>query len=174
MSRAALQWAAQSRAKAGRNYATPWEAVEAHAPDEEHLSNPGLLKIWGNQRTFNVEEILATNIVTSKDFIDWLPCEDPQEVLEEINRSVTSVEPFKVGRTPSLAFTLLFRLFVFRLTKKQITAMINHPSNLYLRAIGFLYLRYACPPTELWSWVEPAIDDPTPFWPAGRDRGGRM
>ena len=29
----------------------------------------------------------------------------------------------------------------------------------HIRALGFLYLRYVCKPSELWSWFEPYLDD---------------
>ena len=31
--------------------------------------------------------------------------------------------------------------------------MISHEDSPYIRAIGFLYLRFVCEPKNLWSWV---------------------
>ncbi|CAN0189290.1 unnamed protein product, partial [Ectocarpus sp. 13 AM-2016] len=36
----------------------------------------------------------------------------------------------------------------------------------FIRAIGFLYLRYTCPPKELWGWLEPYMDDEEEFKPS--------
>jgi pre-mRNA-splicing factor 38B len=33
----------------------------------------------------------------------------------------------------------------------------------YIRGVGFLYLRYCCPPKQLWDWFEPYLDDDEPL-----------
>lgn len=33
----------------------------------------------------------------------------------------------------------------------------------YIRAVGFLYLRYTCDPEKLWGWYEPYLDDKEEF-----------
>lgn len=37
--------------------------------------------------------------------------------------------------------------------------MIEHVDSPYIRCIGFLYLRYACDPKELWDWFMPYLYD---------------
>ena len=37
--------------------------------------------------------------------------------------------------------------------------LIDHPDSPYIRALGFLYLRYSIPPAELWDWFEPYFED---------------
>ena len=37
--------------------------------------------------------------------------------------------------------------------------MLNHVDSPYIRCIGFLYLRYACDPKELWTWFMPYLYD---------------
>jgi len=33
----------------------------------------------------------------------------------------------------------------------------------YIRAIGFLYLRYTIDPEKLWTWLSPYLDDAEEF-----------
>jgi pre-mRNA-splicing factor 38B len=42
---------------------------------------------------------------------------------------------------PSSAWCLLFRLFCFRLCEKEMLQLINHKDSVYIRALGFIYLR---------------------------------
>ena len=43
--------------------------------------------------------------------------------------------------------------------------LINTDDSPFVRCIGFLYLRYSCPPKDLWSWYEPYLEDPEEFAP---------
>lgn len=49
------------------------------------------------------------------------------------------------GGIVSTAFCLLYKLFTLKLTRKQLTAMINHKDSPYIRGIGFMYIRWARP-----------------------------
>lgn len=53
-----------------------------------------------------------------------------------------------------------------RLTKKQVTGLLTHSDSPYIRAIGFLYLRYACDPKQIWDWYAPYLDDSEEFAPS--------
>jgi pre-mRNA-splicing factor 38B len=37
--------------------------------------------------------------------------------------------------------------------------LLDHKDSPYIRCIGFLYLRYACEPNELWKWIQPYLFD---------------
>ena len=37
--------------------------------------------------------------------------------------------------------------------------LLDHKDSPYIRCIGFLYLRYACEPTQLWKWIHPYLFD---------------
>jgi len=54
-----------------------------------------------------------------------------------------------------------------RLTHKQVKTMITYKKAPYIRGIGFLFLRFVCPPEKLWDWFEPYLDDPEEFSPGG-------
>jgi PRP38 family len=69
--------------------------------------------------------------------------------------------PWAAGtsRIPSSSFCLLMKLFIMRITVPQMQLLLEHTDSPYIRAVGFLYLRYTCPPKEMWKWLEPYIDD---------------
>ncbi|XP_064395785.1 pre-mRNA-splicing factor 38B-like isoform X2 [Halichondria panicea] len=101
------------------------------------------------------------------------------EVIDEIYYKVEHMEPWEknsrklagqvgmcagvrgvaAGGIVSTAFCLLFKLFTLKLTRKQVNVMLNHPDSPYIRAIGFLYVRYCQPPADFWSWFYPFLED---------------
>ena len=46
------------------------------------------------------------------------------------------------GGIVSSAYCLLLKLGTLKLTRKQVTGMINHADSPYIRGLGFMYLRY--------------------------------
>lgn len=80
----------------------------------------------------------------------------------------------------SSAYCLLYKLFTLKLTRRQVQAMLDHVDSPYIRGLGFMYIRlvvshtrvvylqslhYTCtrycqPPSDLWDWFEPYLDDP--------------
>lgn len=67
-------------------------------------------------------------------------------------------------KEPSIAFCLLLRLLTLRCTEKQMQLLLDHPDSPYIRAIGFLYLRYAGDPNTLYdTWIKPYIYDQEPI-----------
>ncbi|KAL0396373.1 UNVERIFIED_CONTAM: Pre-splicing factor SR-like 1 [Sesamum calycinum] len=94
------------------------------------------------------------------------------EVIDEIYVTVTHVEPWMTGncRGPSTAFCLLYKFFTMKLTVKQMHGLLKHPDSPYIRAIGFLYLRYIADPKTLWSWYEPYLKDDEEFSPGSNGR----
>ena len=41
----------------------------------------------------------------------------------------------------STAYCILYKLFTLKLTRKQLTGMLNHVDSPYIRGLGFLYIR---------------------------------
>lgn len=50
-----------------------------------------------------------------------------------------------------------------RATDKQMKLMLDHKDSPYIRAVGFLYLRFACEPQQLWEYIEPYLYDEEPM-----------
>lgn len=120
-----------------------------------------------------LEKVLCMNILSSDYFKELYKLKTYHEVIDEIYNQVDHVEPWMTGncRGPSTAFCLLYKFFTMKLTVKQMHGILKHPDSPYIRAIGFLYLRYAGDPKTLWNWFEPYIKDEEEFSP-GSD--GRM
>ncbi|GAB4814832.1 hypothetical protein N2152v2_001878 [Parachlorella kessleri] len=124
---------------------------------------------YGNTSTYNLETVLRENIIRSqyweKTCIDL---EGWQEVVDEIYYSVEHCEPWMSGnaRGPSSAFCLLYRLGQLKPTPQQIRMMLDHKDSPYIRAVGFLYLRYVCNPRELWGWFKKYARDSEEFSPS--------
>ncbi|PRP88890.1 hypothetical protein PROFUN_00358 [Planoprotostelium fungivorum] len=127
------------------------------------------LEVWGNQTTMNMENILHTNILSAHYFKDLYNLTSFQEVLHELKNEVKNLEPWacKQPRTPSTAFVLLYKFFTMRLTEKQMVQLIDDPHNQYVRAVGFLYLRYTCPPQDLWSWFGNYLEEESEIYVRG-------
>ena len=48
---------------------------------------------------------------------------------------------------------------VLKLTVKQMKGLLGLTDAPLIRGVAFLYLRYTCPPTDLWKWFEPYLED---------------
>lgn len=101
------------------------------------------------------------------------------EVVDEIYYKVNHLEPWEKGsrRTSgqtgmcggvrgvgaggivSTAYCLLYKLFTLKLTRKQLNGLISHCDSPYIRALGFMYIRYTFPPPSLLEWYEEYLED---------------
>lgn len=57
---------------------------------------------------------------------------------------VWQVRGVGTGGIVSTAFCLLYKLFTLKLTRKQLMGLITHTDSPYIRALGFMYIRYDC------------------------------
>ncbi|TVU12687.1 hypothetical protein EJB05_46341, partial [Eragrostis curvula] len=114
-----------------------------------------------------MEKVLSVNILSSDYFKELYRFKTYHEVVDEIYNQVDHVEPWMTGncRGPSSAFCLLYKLFTMKVTVNQMHGLLKHPDSPYIRAIGFLYLRYVAEPKTLWTWYEPYIKDDEEFSP---------
>lgn len=63
------------------------------------------------------------------------------------------------GGIVSSAYCLLMKLAQIKVTRKQLTGIINHGDSPYIRGLGFLYIRYTQNPADFWDWYSPYLDD---------------
>ncbi|KAL3934541.1 MAG: hypothetical protein SGBAC_009768 [Bacillariaceae sp.] len=93
-----------------------------------------------------------------RDITDW------NKLVDEIYYQVKHLQPWAAGsnKEPSTAFCLLLRLLTLRCTEKQMQLLLDHVDSPFIRAIGFLYLRYAGDPKTVWNWIEPYLYDEEP------------
>lgn len=139
-----------------------------------------VLPLWGNERTMNLNALILTNIQSSHYFkVNLYELKTYHEVVDEIYYKVSHLEPWEKGsrRTSgqtgmcggvrgvgaggivSTAYCLLYKLFTLKLTRKQLNGLITHCDSPYIRALGFMYIRYTQPPTNLLDWYEPYLED---------------
>lgn len=63
------------------------------------------------------------------------------------------------GGIVSTAFCLLYKLYTLKLTRKQLVGLITHRDSPYIRALGFMYIRYTQNPQDLLNWYYDYLDD---------------
>lgn len=127
------------------------------------------MEIHGNKTTFNIEAVLLQNIQNSEYYNKRVKSQCSfNNTIDEINSAVNHVEPWMSGnaRGPSTAFCLLFHLITLNLQPSQIKTLMEYKGCPYIRAIGFLYIRYICNPREIWNWFEPYLKDSERFNPS--------
>ncbi|KAK2703809.1 pre-mRNA-splicing factor 38B-like [Artemia franciscana] len=138
------------------------------------------LPVWGNERSMNLNSLILTNIQSSQYFkVNLFELKTYHEVVDEIYYKVSHLEPWEKGSRKtfgqtgmcggvrgvgaggivSTAYCLLYKLFTLKLTRKQLTGLINHCDSPYIRGLGFMYIRYTQPPADLWDWYEPYFED---------------
>lgn len=97
------------------------------------------MEIYGNKTTFNLENVLRQNIVSSEYYEKTCELLDTwDDIVDEIYDNVEHVEPWMSGnaRGASTAFCLLHRLFTLQLDAKQIRDLLNHADSPYIRAVS--------------------------------------
>ncbi|XP_069562301.1 pre-mRNA-splicing factor 38B [Brachyistius frenatus] len=154
----------------------PTQAVSKPAPGK----HGNVLPLWGNEKTMNLNPMILTNVLSSPYFkVQLYELKTYHEVVDEIYFKVTHVEPWEKGSRKtagqtgmcggvrgvgtggivSTAFCLLYKLFTLKLTRKQLMGLITHTDSPYIRALGFMYIRYTQPPTDLIDWYDGFLDD---------------
>mmetsp|Transcript_25587 Transcript_25587/g.35323 ORF Transcript_25587/g.35323 Transcript_25587/m.35323 type:complete len:337 (-) Transcript_25587:294-1304(-) len=128
---------------------------------------------FGNLSNYNLEGVLYQNITQSEYVKTLLQMSTWHEIVDEIYNEVTHCEPWMSGnaRGPSSAFCIMFRFCQMKITRTNVQDLLDHGDSPFIRAIGFLYLRYVGDPKELWEWVEEYVEDEEEFQPSP---GGRM
>lgn len=142
---------------------------------------PGnVLPLWGNEKTMNLNPMILTNVLASPYFkVQLYELKTYHEVVDEIYFKVNHVEPWEKGSRKtagqtgmcggvrgvgtggivSTAFCLLYKLFTLKMTRKQVMGLITHTDSPYIRALGFMYIRYTQPPADLVEWYDDFLDD---------------
>lgn len=152
---------------------------QQHPPKKSAKQN-NALPLWGNESTMNLNPLILANIQGSSYFkVSLFKLKTYHEVVDEIYYQVKHLEPWErgsrktsgqtgmcggvrgvgAGGIVSTAFCLLYKLYTLRLTRKQINGLLTHGDSPYIRALGFMYLRFTQPPADLYDWYEPYLLD---------------
>ncbi|XP_055309538.1 pre-mRNA-splicing factor 38B-like isoform X2 [Sitodiplosis mosellana] len=138
------------------------------------------LPINGNEASMNLNPLILTNIQSSSYFkVTLFKLKTYHEVIDEIYYQVKHLEPWErgsrktsgqtgmcggvrgvgAGGIVSTCFCLLYKLYTLRLTRKQVNGLMSHADSPYIRALGFMYVRYTQPPGDLFDWYEDYLQD---------------
>lgn len=149
------------------------------AVDHEVIREPGdespWIEVWGNNKNYNINPILHHNIVMCDYFkIANREIHSYRKLLDEIENEVMHLEPYTINgpsKCASTAWCLLFKALMMRVTERQMSEMLDAAAPVYIRGVGFLYLRLTCMPKNLWGWFEPHMEDEQKIV-VGRENGG--
>jgi len=137
---------------------------DEHENDAQDDGDRFPMKADGN---FNMSAMLVQKIRFSDYFKKVQKLTTFEQVIDEIYYKVDSLDvwqtPKAKGGTPSTGFCLLLRLFELNLTKTQVQKLLDHPDSPYIRALGFLFLRFTCRSHDLWNWVSAYLLDEEPL-----------
>ncbi|CAI5451016.1 unnamed protein product [Caenorhabditis angaria] len=171
---------AQQSATPSENPNQDGEGENEEEIEETKKTGGNILPIWGNKVTMNLNTLVLENIRESYYYKNNLVEMDTfQELIEQIFYQVKHLEPWEkgtrrlqgmtgmcggvrgvgAGGVVSSAYCILYRLFNLKITKKQLISMLNSKQSVYIRGIGFMYIRYTQPPADLWYWFETYLDD---------------
>jgi len=139
-----------------------------------------VVQIWGNKESMNLNSMILTNIQSSNYYKQKL-CElkTYHEIIDEIYYRVNHLEPWEKGsrRTQGLTgmcggvrgvggggivstcFCLLYKIYTLKLSRKQLIGLMTHKDSPYIRALGFMYVRFTQNPQDLYSWYADYLDD---------------
>jgi len=136
--------------------------------------------IWGNAGTMNINPLIVGNIQGSPYFkVQLMDCRTYQEVVDQIYYKVEHLEPWErgtrktsnqtgmcggvrgvgAGGVVSSAYCLMYKLSTMKITKKQLQGILNHCDSPYIRGVGFMFIRYAVDPKDIWSWYKDYMYD---------------
>jgi pre-mRNA-splicing factor 38B len=166
MSRSAL-WRQEGNRKDRERRAEELFDMAVTEGKQRAQQSSAIVPLWrGSEDTFHFNPLLLKNTIHSSYF--QKACQTLSNwnaVIDQIYYEVTHVQPFSslIDKTPSTAFCLLLRLMTLRMTDHQLTLTLQHPDSPYIRAIGFLYLRFVGPPEQILRWIEPYLFDPEPI-----------
>lgn len=137
-----------------------------------------------DQSSCNLNPLLHNNILSCHYFKELYNTKHSfGEMCLEITEKVTSVEPWALGQIgiPSTIFCCLYRLMLMKLNIYQLKLLINNGEltsemqnpavyavldinintklkpSIFLKTVGYLYLRFLANPIELLTWFEPDL-----------------
>ena len=154
MSRAAQwRWERNRKAEDEAEAQMIKEAEESKIGYEDCEANPNAVPMKCNVQ-WNLNPLLYAKLMKSEYFKRLYGLKTYHEVVDEIYNKVDHAEPWGIGnqRHPSTCFSLMVKMFTLKMTKKQMSGLLNHGDSPYIRVVGFLYLRFVLPPEQLWDW----------------------
>jgi len=156
---------AASESRTGRQPPRDRDAVSTDGgksvKGDSEWSGQATLEI-ANPKNFGFSPLLQSHIVESAHFKALMQMETLEQMIEEMNVFVETIEPYMPNSNtmPSALFVCLYRLFTMNLQVGHIRKLLEYQSNVYVRCVAFLYIRFGLNPEQLWVWLgEYVLDD---------------
>eukprot|EP00928_Gymnodinium_smaydae_P061132 TRINITY_DN4528_c0_g1_i1.p1 TRINITY_DN4528_c0_g1~~TRINITY_DN4528_c0_g1_i1.p1 ORF type:complete len:624 (-),score=46.42 TRINITY_DN4528_c0_g1_i1:100-1971(-) len=124
--------------------------------------------ILTNVSTYNLNSKLRCQILRSQ-YYKSLASKSFEDVLGEIHRHADHAEPYSItvsGEEPSTLFCCLYHLFTLKIGRSELRDLLHHQGSPFIRATGFLYVRYGCEPRSLMHWCRDLLFDTDRFFPS--------
>ena len=120
---------------------------------------------FANPKTFGFSAIFHSHVVESTHFKTLLAMEHFEDVVEEVNQFVDTVEPYLLnsGTTASPMSCCVGRFMHMGLQRRQLKSLLENDDNVFIRCAGFLIVRFGLPPEQMWNWVGEYILDTDPL-----------
>ncbi|XP_055715469.1 pre-mRNA-splicing factor 38B [Phlebotomus papatasi] len=162
------------------DYTNTEDPSDHSSPSKKMGKFHNVLPLWGNEASMNLNPLILANIQSSSYFkVTLFKLKTYHEVVDEIFYQVKHLEPWEKGSRKtagqtgmcggvrgvgaggivSSAFCLLYKLYTLKLTRKQVNGLLAHTDSPYIRALGFMYIRYTQPPGDLFDWYEQYLQD---------------
>lgn len=141
------------------------DKIKEESRNDDDLEDNNTSLEMMNTITYNINTLLRSNILSSDYFRSLSLLKNYKDVVDEIYAYVNHAEPYCAGsfRAPSTIFCCLYKLLTMHLSEKQLRSLVDNKDSCYVRACGFLYLRYVHNPANLWQWFEPYLLDEEEF-----------
>lgn len=119
-----------------------------------------------NTETFNFTPILRMQICRST-YFKTLLAKSLDDILDDIHTFVDHIEPYQDHSLtdPSTLFCCVYRLLMRRLTRDELRGFLQRERSPYIRAAGFLYIRYGWDCNDVWQVCEEYLFDTEEFRP---------
>lgn len=127
----------------------------------------GLLEV-ANPKTYGLPPLLQSHIIESQHFKSLMNLESLEQIVEEICNFADSCEPYNQNSStvPSALFCCLYRTFTMGLDSRRLQRLIDSHESPFVRCCGFLFVRFALDPGQLWSWLGEYVLDEEEFGPS--------
>lgn len=114
-----------------------------------------------DKKELKCSPMLKEQIVNSSYFKRLLNIKDVKGLIHEIVTDVDTIDVYNAGSkiSPSVFICHVFRLSTFPHLGNELDFILDHRNNAVVRCVGFVYVRYVTPATELWDMLEEYLLD---------------
>jgi hypothetical protein len=111
--------------------------------------------------SFQCSTVLRDHVLKSSNFKGLLAINNLDALSDEIQSSTDSLDIYQAGSTtsPSPFFCSVFRIHTIEHTDEELQQLLDHPESVLARCAGFLHVRFAVRPENMWDLCEEYLLD---------------